>query len=111
MEILLMRMSFWIAIAHTEVYKHMSNLTLDRSLFQAKINGRDILMSEIEFEILWLLSGHSGRSITINRLAQHLEEHDLHISSDDILSNLITLKEKIPQPRRLGLLGSRAMLI
>lgn len=111
MEIQLMRMYFWTAISHIAVYKHMSNLTLDRSLFQAKINGRDILVCEIEFELLWLLSGHSGRSISHNRLAEHLEEHDLPISSNDILSNLISLKEKIPQPRRLALLGSRAMLI
>lgn len=111
MRIPLMKMSFRIALAHSEVYEHMSNLTMDRSLFQANINGREILMSEIEFEILWLLSGHSGRSFTLDQLTQHLEEQDLHISSDDTLSNLITLKEKIPQPRRLGLLGSRAMLI
>ncbi len=89
----------------------MSNLILDRSQYQAKINGQGIVMSEIEFEILWVLSGHSGRSITHKRLAQHLEEHDLDISAEDILTNLISLKEKIPQPRRLGLLGNRAMLI
>ena len=111
MEIPLMRIYSRSAIPHISIHKNMSNLTLNRSLFQAKINGRDILMSEIEFELLWVLSGHSGRSITHNRLAQYLEEHDLHVNTNDILSNLISLKEKIPQPRRLGLLGSRAMLI
>ena len=106
-----MKMFMSTAILHFEPLRSMSNLTLDRTQYQAEINGKTIVLNHVEFELLWVLSAFSGRSITHQRLVEHLEEHDVSIHTDHVLSSLISLKEKIPQPRRLGLLGGRAMLI
>ncbi|MCF8239442.1 MAG: winged helix-turn-helix domain-containing protein [Saprospiraceae bacterium] len=89
----------------------MSNLILDRPLRQAILDDRRITLTDQEFEILWVLSAYAGRSLTHQRMIEHLDENDVEIDIREILPCLLSLKEKIPPPRRLGLLGGRAMLI
>lgn len=64
-----------------------------------------------EFELLWILSAHAGKSLTHERLIENLDDHDLEMSAQEVLPSLLSLKAKIPPPRRLALLGGRAMLI
>ena len=89
----------------------MSNLVLDRPRCQAILNDTRIPLTDQEFELLWILSAHSGKSLTHQRLVEYLDDQDLDMSVQDVLPCLLSLKEKIPPPRRLALLGGRAMLI
>ncbi len=89
----------------------MSNLLLDRPRCQVILNDIRIPLTEQEFELLWILSAHSGKSLTHQRLIEYLDKHDLELSVHELLPSLLSLKEKIPPPHRLALLGGRAMLI
>lgn len=88
----------------------MANLILDRNQHRVLLNGMECQLTDLEFEILWVLSAFTGISLTLDRLTGHLHDNDVEADIHQVHPSLLALQQKLPLPRRLGMADGRVTL-
>ena len=88
----------------------MANLILDRQLRRATLHNHEIHLSDLEFEILWVLSAFTGIPLSLERLTGHLHDNDIEADHQQIQPCLAALQSKLQHSRRLGLDNGHVVL-
>lgn len=74
----------------------MANLLLDRRLRRAILNDREIMLSEPEFDILWILSAFTGQPLSLKSLTSRLDDLDHDLDINQVMPALRSLEAKLP---------------
>lgn len=76
----------------------VEDLTLDPHNFQVKRNGRTIRLSAKEFSLLEFLMRHADKTITKQKLIDHVWDYDSNILPNTVEVYIKNLRRKIDQP-------------
>ena len=88
----------------------MANLILDRHQQRVVLIGMECSLTDLEFEVLWVLSAFTGIPLTLDRLTGHLHDNDVETDIQQLHPCLLALQQKLPLPRRLGMTNDRVIL-
>lgn len=88
----------------------MANLILDRNQHRVLVNGTEYQLTDLEFEVLWVLSAFTGIPLTLDRLTGHLHDNDVEAEIHQLHPCLLALQQKLPLPRRLGMADGQVIL-
>lgn len=77
----------------------MANLILDRRLQKVTFKNREVGLSPLEFEVLWILSGFSERTLSPHQIAGMVEDLECDCNIKQVEAILLDLPAKFPHAR------------
>lgn len=64
------------------------------------MNGREILLTPLEFDILWYLCGKKGKVVSSEELFEAVWKEKYLDSNNTVMAHIARLREKLGEPAR-----------
>jgi len=79
----------------------LSSLTMDLARHQVTVDGREVSLTPIEFDILQLLASHPGRVYKTEEIYEYVWNEKIYESYNTVMVHIRRLREKIEaNPRK-----------
>ncbi len=76
-------------------------LLIDRRAHKVQLNGKDLALTPIEFDILWYLAAHQGQVVPSEELFEKVWKEAYFESNNTVMAHIARLRSKMgDQPRR-----------
>ncbi|WP_422661102.1 response regulator [Paenibacillus sp. EC2-1] len=79
---------------------HIKNLVIDKTKHSVKLNGKDISLTPLEFDILVLLASHSGQVFSTEQIYEKVWKEPYGYSDNTVMVHVRNLREKIEESPR-----------
>ena len=75
-------------------------LYISKTNHQCIMNGREILLTPLEFDILWYLCGKKGKVVSSEELFEAVWKEKYLDSNNTVMAHIARLREKLGEPAR-----------
>lgn len=75
-------------------------LYISKTSHKCIMNGREILLTPLEFDILWYLCGKKGKVVSSEELFEAVWKEKYLDSNNTVMAHIARLKEKLGEPAR-----------
>lgn len=76
------------------------NLHISRNNHKVILNGKQVQLTPIEFEILWYLCEHQGNVVSSEELFEAVWKEKFFDSNNTVMAHIARLREKLNEPAR-----------
>ncbi len=79
---------------------HIRGLLIERKSHKAFINGKELDLTPLEFDILWCLCTHQGEVVTSEKLFETVWGEKYYDSNNTVMAHIARLRSKMNDPAR-----------
>lgn len=79
---------------------HIRGFSISRKNHKCTLNGREIVFTPIEFNILWCLCEHQGEVVSSEALYEEVWQERYLDSNNTVMAHIARIREKMQEPAR-----------
>ena len=80
--------------------KDIRGLHIDRDAHHCSINGQEVVLTPIEFNILWYLCEHQGSVVSSEELFEAVWGEKYLDNNNTVMAHIARIREKLKEPAR-----------